>query len=207
VQLDWCVGQILAALDRHKLTQNTLVIFTSDNGPVVDDGYEDGAVENLNGHTPAGTLRGGKYSAYEAGTRVPFVASWPARIKRGVSDALISQIDLPASLSALAGRAVPGGAAPDSMNLLPALLGESRKGRDHLVEQSARGIALRRGKWKLMPKGVEPRSAAGLPTRTEDNPLELYDLSKDLSERADVAAGNPQVVAEMTAMLEKIRTQ
>lgn len=204
-QLDWCAGEIMAALERHKLTDNTLVIFTSDNGPVVDDGYQDGAVEDLNGHLPAGPFRGGKYSAYEAGTRVPLIARWPRRIKPGVSDALIGQIDFPATLSALVERPLPTGAAPDSVNLLPALLGRSRQGRDHLVEQSSRGIALRKGKWKLVPTGAEPLRAAGLPTRTGDNAAELYDLSRDIAEKDNLAASRPEVLSEMTSLLEKIR--
>ena len=102
-QLDWSVGQVLATLDRLGLTRNTLVLFTSDNGPVVDDGYRDQAVEKLGDHTPAGPFRGGKYSTFEGGTRVPFVVRWPARVKPGVSDALISQVDLLASFAALVG--------------------------------------------------------------------------------------------------------
>ena len=83
VQIDWCVGEILDALDRLKLTENTLVIFTSDNGPVLDDGYQDDAVEKLGSHTPAGPFRGGKYSLFEGGTRVPFIVRWPGRVKPG----------------------------------------------------------------------------------------------------------------------------
>ena len=202
-QLDWCVGEVLAALERQKLGDNTLVIFTSDNGPVVDDGYADGSVENLNGHTPAGPLRGGKYSAYEAGTRVPFIARWPGG-KPLTSGALLSQIDLPATISSLLNMPLAGDAAPDSFNVLPALRGESQQGRDHLVEH-ARGLSLRRGHWKLVMPGAEPLRAAGLPTRTTDNPLELYDLSKDLGETKNVAAAHPDVVKEMSAMLSGIR--
>ena len=84
-ELDWCVGEILETLDRRGLAQDTLVIFTSDNGPVVDDGYQDDAVKRLGSHQPAGPLRGGKYSAFEGGTRVPFLVRWPARVKPGVS--------------------------------------------------------------------------------------------------------------------------
>src|SRR5262249_20571256 len=146
-ELDWCVGEVLATLDRLKLTDNTLVIFTSDNGPVVDDGYADGAEESLNGHRPAGPLRGGTYTPYEGGTRVPLIASWPAKIKPGVSDALICQVDFLATFAALTHADLPGEAGPDSLDVLPALQGDSAKGRDHLVEQAG-ALAIRQGRWK-----------------------------------------------------------
>lgn len=192
-QLDDTVGQVLAALDRLKLAENTLVVFTSDNGPVLDDGYADGAVKDLGDHKPAGPLRGNKYSLYEAGTRVPFIARWPARIKPGVSDALVCQVDFLASFSALAGQTVPAGAGPDSKNVLPALLGESKEGRDHLVEH-ANGLALRVGTWKLIPK-------------VNNRPLELYDLSKDLGEAQNLAADHPARAEEMSARLQKLRDE
>src|SRR5262249_15913252 len=106
-EFDWSVGQLLDALERLGLMRNTLVVLSSDNGPVVDDGYQDDAVTRLGGHEPAGPLRGGKYSLFEGGTRVPFLASWPARIKPGSSDALVCQVDLLASLAALVGRSLP----------------------------------------------------------------------------------------------------
>src|SRR5262249_10312113 len=144
---------------RLKLAEDTLVIFSSDNGPVVDDGYADGAVKDLHGHKPAGPLRGGKYSAFEGGTRVPFLVHWPARVKRGTSAGLVCQVDLLASLAALVGQKVPAGMGPDSVNVLPALLGEA-KGREVLVEQ-ARVLSLRKGPWKLIPPGKGPRKVAG----------------------------------------------
>ena len=136
-QLDGCVGRVVAALERLKLAEHTLVIFSSDNGPVIDDGYADGALESLNGHKPAGPLRGGKYTIYEGGTRMPFIARWPGRIKPGVSNALVGQVDLLASFAALAGQQLPADAGPDSFNVLPALLGEpGQQGREHLIEHS-----------------------------------------------------------------------
>jgi len=204
-ELDWSVGQILDALARHKLDRDTIVIFTSDNGPVVDDGYRDGAVEHLNGHTPHGGLRGGKYSAYEAGTRIPFLARWPGRIRPGsTSNALISQIDLLGTFAAILGVELPRDAALDSFNLLPALTGRSPHGRGYLVQQ-ARGLTIRKGNWKLVPPGAETRRAAGLPTLAADNPLELYQLSRDRAETTNVAAAHPAVAAELTALLAKIQ--
>ena len=196
-QFDSCVGQILDALDRLKLAEDTLVILSSDNGPVLDDGYADGAVEKLNGHTPAGPWKGGKYSPYEGGTRVPFIVRWPARVTPGVSDALVCQVDLLASLAALAGQKLPGDVGPDSFDVSAALLGESRDGRDHLVEQGG-PLAVRKGKWKLVTRPNAPRPQGR---------AELYDLAADPGEATNVAGKQPEVVAEMTAFLEGLRSR
>src|SRR5690606_18892982 len=97
LEMDYVVGQLLKTLDYLDLTKNTIVIFSSDNGPVLDDGYVDQAVELAHGHKPAGPFRGGKYSMFEGGTRMPFIIKWPGVIQPGVSDALVSQVDLVAS--------------------------------------------------------------------------------------------------------------
>jgi arylsulfatase A-like enzyme len=202
-QFDFQVGAVLEALERHGLTDDTLVVLSSDNGPVLDDGYADGAVRDLGGHTPGGPLRGGKYSHYEGGTRVPFVVRWPARVKPGTSDALVCQVDLLASLAALAGAALSADAGPDSLNVLPALLGESKSGRDHLVEQAG-VLAIRQGTWKLIPgRGGAP--AAKKAKKAGPAGPELYDLSADLGESRNVAAEHAERVKAMTDLLEKIR--
>jgi arylsulfatase A-like enzyme len=195
-ELDWSVGEVIATLDRLKLSDNTLVIFSSDNGPVVDDGYADGAVKDLNGHTPAGPLRGGKYTIWEGGTRVPFIVWWPGRVKAGVSDALVSQIDFPVSFAALAGKTAPAGAAPDSENLLAALLGDSRTGREMLVEHSG-GLALRKGNWKYIP-GSGPKAR---------RPVEpqLYNLADDVGETKNVLGEHSDLAREMGEILKKVR--
>jgi arylsulfatase A-like enzyme len=199
-QFDFQVGRVMETLDKFKLTDNTLIVVSSDNGPVVDDGYADGSVENLNGHQPSGVLRGGKYSNYEGGTRVPFLTSWPRRIKPGVSDALVCQIDMLASFAALTGQTLPTSAARDSINILPALLGESAQGRDHLVEHAS-SLSIRKGHWKLIPK------QAPLAAKKKGNDVdELYDLSKDLAETHNVAAQHPAVVKELTELLARIET-
>ncbi|MBM3492830.1 MAG: arylsulfatase [Armatimonadetes bacterium] len=205
VQFDWCVGEIMAALGRHGLTQDTIVIVTSDNGPVVDDGYADGAVEKLGDHTPAGPLRGGKYSIFEGGTRVPFVLSRPGLVKPGASDALVCLMDLAASCAALTGQSLGAGDAFDSANVLPALLGESPTGRDELVEQAG-SLALLGGHMKV----IEPsRGAAYAPlTDTElGNAPEpqLYDLKADLGERKNLAAERPESVVTLRERLERVR--
>jgi arylsulfatase A-like enzyme len=206
-QLDWCTGEILKTLDRLGIAEDTLVLFTSDNGPVVDDGYRDDAAEKLGGHRPAGPLRGGKYSAFEGGTRVPFLVRWPARVKPGVSEALVCQVDLLASLAALVGQDLGAADAPDSDDLLPALLGESPLGRDLLVEHAA-VLALRQGPWKLIEPGRGPEVFANTGTESGQAAApRLYNLAEDVGETKDVAARHPAKVQELRDRLETIRRQ
>jgi arylsulfatase A-like enzyme len=207
LEFDWSVGEILGTLDRLDLARDTLVIFSSDNGPVVDDGYKDQAVELLDGHKPAGPLRGGKYSAFDAGTRVPFVVRWPGRVEPGVSEALACQIDLPASMAALTGQKLELEDAPDSFDVLGALLGRTPTGRDHLVEHAGT-LSLIQGNWKY----IEPSKGArmNVSTNTElgnDPQPQLYNLKNDLGEKNNVATQYPQEVKQMAARLQKIRRQ
>jgi len=204
-ELDWCVGGILEMLDRRGLANDTLIIFSSDNGPVVDDGYRDDAVRKLGGHRPAGRLRGGKYSAFEGGTRVPFLVRWPARVKPAVSTALVCQIDLLASLAALVDRKLGDDDAPDSFDVLTALLGTSATGRDHLVEHAA-VLSLRQGPWKLIEAGRGPRVLANTNTETgQADAMQLYNLEEDLGETKNVAAQHPDRVQKMHGLLDAIR--
>jgi arylsulfatase A len=200
VQLDWCVGELLAALDRLKLAENTLVVFCSDNGPVLDDGYKDGAVEKLGGHKPAGPFAGGKYTVQEGGTRTPFIARWPGRVKPGVSDEVVCTVDLAASLARLTGVELPADACLDSLDVLGALLGEpGAKGRDYLVQQDngqAGNFGLRAGDWKLQRRGG--KKGKGKPAVT------LYDLAKDPGETADLAAKHPDVVKRLAEKLDTL---
>jgi len=205
LQFDWCVGEILKALDRLQLTDNTLVIVTSDNGPVVDDGYKDQAVEKLNGHKPAGPLRGGKSSAFDGGTRVPFVVWWPGRVKPGVSDALVCQIDFLASFANLTGRKLAADDAPDSFDILPVLLGDSQTGRDHLVEHAGT-LSLIQGPWKFIEPSKGPKVSRYTNTELGNDPdPQLYHLTDDLGERRNLAAEYPQKVEELSKLLRKIR--
>ncbi len=209
VQLDWCVGQIMKSLAKHKLTNDTLVIFTSDNGPVVDDGYHDDAVKLLGDHRPAGPWRGGKYSNFEGGTRVPMIVHWPAQVKPDETAALVSQVDLPMTFTALTGRqeSVPKDAAPDSLNVLPALLGRSKQGRDHLVEHAG-SLALRQDPWKLILPS--PGAKINKNTNTElgnDPQPQLYNLADDPGETVNLAAERPKIVAKLTSRLERLRSE
>jgi arylsulfatase A-like enzyme len=207
VQFDWCVGEILKTLDRLNLAGNTLVILTSDNGPVIDDGYKDDAVEKLDGHKPSGPLRGGKYSAFDAGTRVAFMARWPGHIKPGVSDALVCQIDFLSSFAAMTGQSLGAQAAPDSFNTLDALLGKSRTGREYLVEQAGT-LAVIKGPWKYIEPGKGAKISANTGTELGNDPQpQLYNLADDLGERNNVAASHPERVKELASILQEIRSK
>ena len=205
VQFDWCVGQILSTLETLNLSSNTMVILSSDNGPVLDDGYADRAEEDVNGHTPAGPLRGGKYVIYEGGTRVPFLVSWPGRVSPGVSDALVCLVDFSASFAALTGQKIPAGDAPDSVNVLSALLGETRNGRDKLVEHDGgQTLAFRDGLWKYIE--TDKRSRLALESQVRYSPVgELYDLSHDLGETNNLNVAQPGTSKKMSMDLDVVR--
>ena len=194
VQLDWACGRILEALEQEGLADDTIVIFSSDNGPVYDDGYEDGTTvltstqESDRGHDGSGPYRGGKYQVYEGGTRVPLIVRWPGRVEPGVSGAMVNQIDLLASFAAMLGFEVPANQAIDSRDTMAAFLGEDEVGLPFMIEE-ARRLALRVGEWKF----VQRRGKKGRP--------ELYDLTGDPGEQRDLAAEHPGRVAEMKAML------
>ncbi len=208
LQLDWTVGQIEGTLKKNGLLENTLIIFTSDNGQVIDDGYKDDAVEKLGNHKPAGIYRGGKYSAFEAGTRVPFIVSWKGKVKPGkVNDALFSQIDLYASLASLAGIAVENGQAPDSKDYLPVLLNQTNKPREFLVEQSLNStLSLVVGSWKYIESSKGPKINKDTNTELGNDPQpQLYNLATDPGETKNLAATEPGKVTEMKLMLDKIK--
>ena len=203
-QLDWQVGEVLRTLDELKLTDNTLVVFTSDNGPVVNDGYVDDAVTKLGAHKPAGPWRGGKYSAFEAGTRVPFLVRWPARCKPSTSNALVSQVDACATIAALCGIALEDDECVDSLDQHKAWLGEDDVGRDHLVEQAVT-LALRRGAFKYIAPKQGPRVSkqVGIELGYDEEP-QLYDLANDPGETENLAAEQPERTAAMLEELARI---
>ena len=193
-EFDWQVGQVLDTLDRLKLAENTLVILTSDNGPVLDDGYKDEAEEKVGNHRPAGPFRGGKVMAYEGGVRMPLLARWPAKIRPGTSGAVISQVDFPATLAALANAGFPKDRAPDSRNLLPALLGDSPEGRDNVLV-AGHVVAVRSGDWKLLPVRRKQGDEA------KDLAWELYNLAEDPGETKNLAAAMPEKIEELKKLL------
>ena len=206
LQLDWAVGEIMKQIEYLGIENNTIIVFSSDNGPVLDDGYQDDAVTKINGHTPTGKLRGGKYSLFEAGTRVPFIVSWPKKIKPNVSDALISQIDLLRSFSKMLNSKIPENEAKDSEDILNALLGKSPKGRSVLVEQGA-SLAIIQDNWKF----IEPNNYPEVYTLTNielgnSKSPQLYDLSKDIGEKNNLANENSQKLKDLTILLQKIKS-
>lgn len=191
------------------LRQNTLIILSSDNGPVVDDGYQDRAVELLGDHKPAGPYRAGKYSTFEGGTIVPAIVSWPKRIAAGQeSDALVSQIDWLASLGSLVGARIPKGGATDSQDRLATLLGENRDDRPYVLEQAANhALSVRTRGWKYIPPSQGPKVIAG-PNMESGYAREpqLYDMHAPY-EQENVALQHPQVVFELQAYIEKERAK
>jgi arylsulfatase A-like enzyme len=213
-QIDWQTGQIMAALDRLKLGADTLVLFTSDNGPLFFDGYIDRAEEDAGGHQPAGILRGGKYNVFEGGTRVPFIANWPGRVPAAVSDQILGLTDLLATCAALAGRELPERAGMDSLDQSPVLLGKGGGMiRDSVIQQGISGaLAIRHGDWKLIPANAaaaaggmgsganpdDPRFAAAIVRETQ-----LFNLASDPSEKTNLAARHPEKVAELTSLLRR----
>jgi arylsulfatase A-like enzyme len=207
VQMDWMTGEVMKTLKQLGLEKNTLVIFTSDNGPVLDDGYADQAVQLLGDHHPAGIYKGGKYSAYEGGTRVPTIVYWPGQIQAGESSALVSQVDLYASLAALTGQKIDTAQeAPDSKNMLAAFLGTAKDGRTELVEESY-ALSLRSGNWKYIApfSGTTPDWLKNkeVPTGLLPAP-QLYNLEEDPRENHNLADQYPDMVKQLAAELNRI---
>lgn len=198
VEFDWAVGELMKTLDELGLTENTMVIFSSDNGPVYDDGYEDGTTVHTStrdidqGHDGSGPYRGGKYQIYEGGTRVPFIIRWPAAIQPAVSNALVNQIDFIASFAAMLDQEVPAGHAIDSRNTLQALLGKDPKGLPYMIEE-ADSLALREGPWKFIPGGKKTKGG------------ELYQLDDDIGETNNLIKQHPERVQAMRQRIVAIR--
>lgn len=211
VELDWCVGEIMKTVDRLGIAENTLIVFCSDNGPVLDDGYQDGAIEKIGSHRAAGIYSGGKYSVYEGGTRTPFITRWKGRIKPGVSDEMVCTIDLPVSLAKLTDSKFDPEGCLDSFDVIGAMLGDKgAKGRDHLVQQNNGNngtYALRKGSWKL--HRYDRKTAYNVVVEkelanTKVPQFQLFDLSQDPSEKKNVIDAHPEVADSMKAQLEAI---
>lgn len=205
LSFDWSVGEVLNCLEKLGIADNTLIIITSDNGPVIDDGYEDRAAELLGDHKPSAWMRGGKYSIYEAGTRVVGLAKWAGQIKASsVSNAAISQIDLFATLADITGAELAQGEAPDSHVLTKALTGKDKKGRARIIEHSGTH-SITVGDWKYIApnaKGYKIAWETGNETGNDALP-QLYNIKKDKGERNNLAQHYPQRTEELAAELAK----
>ena len=210
-QFAWCVGALMQALDEMKLADNTLIILSSDNGPVVDDGYDDQAEELLHGHQPAGPWRGNKYSAFEGGTAVPAIVRWPAQVKGGQeSDVLMSHIDWMASLGSLIHARLPKGSAPDSQNRLGNLLGTDATDRPWIIEQaSSHVLSVRSKEWKYIEPSDGPAMIPWGPKIETGNlsTPQLYHISQEQDEHTNVAAEHLDILFEMQNILRRERAK
>jgi len=221
-QTDWSIGQVLDALQRSGVADNTLVVFTSDNGPEVSGEVNPGVYDRVQqfGHRSAGELRGAKRDVWEGGHRVPFIARWPGKIPDGaVSEETMCHVDFMATVAAILGAKLSDHDAEDSVNVLPVLLGVKRRtpARAATVHHSAQGkFAIRKGDWVLIeaPSG-DDNGTRGEPQWLKDErgyakhsqPGELFNLREDLAERHNEFAEKPQLVAELKTLLGKYKRE
>ena len=203
VEADWCIGELYKTLEDEGLLENTLIILSSDNGPVLNDGYYDDAVEKLGEHTPKGPLRGGKYSLFEAGTRVPFISYWKGNIQPGVSHALVSQIDLFSSIATMVGSELRG---PDSQELWEVFQGKSQEGRAELILEATTRTAFRERDWVMIPpyKGPAVNTQVNIELGNSSE-YQLYNLSDDLGQQENMAATYPEILERMKEAFNVIR--
>jgi arylsulfatase A-like enzyme len=203
IEADWCIGELYKTLETEGILENTLIIFSSDNGPVLNDGYYDDAVEKLGDHTPSGELRGGKYSLFEAGTRVPFITYWKGKIKPGISDELISQIDLFNSISEIVGAEYKSSDGKDLSNLI---LRNKGNGREELILEASTRTAYRKGDWVMIPpyKGQAISKYVNIELGNSMD-FKLYNLKDDPSQRTDLSEREPEKLKEMIESFVKIR--
>lgn len=203
VEEDWNVGQIMKTLKEEGLLENTLIIFSSDNGPVLDDGYMDDAVEKNGSHKPWGPYRGGKYSLYEAGTRLPFITYWKGHITPGESDAMVSQIDILNSLASFTGSDLKSG---DGENLIDVFLGKSSSGREAVVIEATGRTAYRKDNWVMIPpyKGVSLSRFVNIETGNSPE-FQLFNIKDDPGQKTNLADKNETKLQEMITEFEKVR--
>ena len=205
-QVDYVVGEMVKELEEMGIAENTIILFTSDNGPVLDDGYYDNAVELVGEHEPSGPFRGGKYSIYEAGTRVPTIVYWPGTVEPTESNALMNQLDLLASFASLVGQE-PGRDVVDSQNHINAWLGKNKVGRQEMLEEGFT-LAIRDGDWKY----IQPFRGESIPAWMANKDIEsglsdepqLYNLNVDIAEQNNLAEENPQMIKKYEERISEI---
>ena len=202
IEADWCIGELFSYLEKNDLLKNSIVILTSDNGPVLNDGYYDDAIEKLGNHTPSGNLRGGKYSLFEAGTRVPFITYWKGKIKQQVSDEIVSQIDFLNSIASLIGSKIR---SRDGKELDGVLFNNSGKGRSDLILEAQTKTALRSKNWILIPPHPGPKRNPNTNIESgRSNNFQLYNLNIDISQQYNLAKSNPEKLDEMIKIYQDI---
>lgn len=194
LEADWCVQEFLKELDKLGLTENTLVILTSDNGPVLDDGYKDFAEEMIGEHKPAGPFKGWKTTMYNGGTCIPFLLRWPDKIKPRVSDTFVCQMDLLASLAALTGQTYND--KIDSQNTINAFLGYSDKGREELVIEGMSNYAYRQNNWVMIP-----------PYPGISSVYQLYNIKEDPGQNNNLAEKKPRLLRQMMMRMEQLKRE
>ncbi len=212
METDEAVGKLLAALDRHQLSENTLVILTSDNGCSPQADFSELVSK---GHNPSYVFRGHKADIYEGGHRIPLLARWPARVKAGgKSEQLACLTDFMATCAEITGAKLPDNAAEDSFSLLPALTGQSSAAipadkivRTSIVHHSINGsFAIREGNWKLCLCPGSGGWSSPRPGKDKDDQLpqvQLFDLAADIAETKNLQSDHPEIVQRLTALLEK----
>ena len=203
LEADWCVDQFLKELDKLGLAENTIVILTSDNGPVLDDGYQDDAVELVGDHKIAGPLRGGKTSMFDGGTRIPFMLRWPAKVKPQVSDVFVCQMDLLASFASLLGQTYPD--KVDSENTLDAFLGKSKKGVKSWLLRECSIMPIVRGDWALIPPYYNPYSKEDGDFIGLGYGYKLYNLKSDIGQQKNLAEKYPKKLGELINRFEYLK--
>ena len=226
-ELDWIVGEIVSCLEKNGLSDNTLVIFTSDNGGMFNRG---GQAAFKAGHRQNGDLLGFKFGAWEGGHRVPMIVRWPGKVKAGTtSNQLIGNVDMLATFAALTDQKLDKTIQTDSVNMLPAFVGEPKEPiRDHLILAPHKGthLSVRKGKWMFIPQRgsggfggrkpgdhtfAGPQAASFVGSVNSDieggkikktaPPAQLYDMEKDVNETTNVYRKHPEVVKELDLLL------
>ena len=202
VEADWCIGELYNHLEQNNLLENTIIIISSDNGPVLNDGYYDDAVEKLGIHTPSGNLRGGKYSLFEAGTRVPFITYWKGKIIPSVSNEMVSQIDFLNSIASLIGSDIRSNDGNDLANVF---FENKGKGRNELIIEAQTKTAFRKDNWTLIPPYNGPKISVNVNIELGNSSYyQLYNLENDISQQNNLALKNPKKLKEMIRSYEAI---
>ena len=204
IEADWCIGEFIKSIENLDLLENTLIILTSDNGPVLNDGYYDDAVARIGNHDPKGGLRGGKYSLFEAGTNVPFITYWKGEIQSGISDQMICQLDIFKSIASLVNS--KNNIQNDGQDLINLMMGTENNGRKSLVIEATTRTAYKKGNWVMIPpyKGPLIAKAVNIELGNGDEYL-LFNLKEDSLQQNNLAQNNPEKLKELKTEFSNLR--